>query len=87
VVVGTRGSKAAKPLAPKFADATRTTAKVRVGNGRNVGLVKAAGHGPAGRGGDTDGVPNAFDIDTAVANYLEASCSRSPTARRSTAAA
>jgi hypothetical protein len=69
-------AKTAKPLNARFADATRTTTKVPAGNGRNFGLVKATGHGPGGRGGDTDGdgVPNAFDIDVdgdKVLNPLE----------------
>jgi hypothetical protein len=68
-------AKAGK-VAAKFVDAARTTAKSIPGNGRNFGLVKASGHGPAGRGGDTDGdgVPNAFDIDVdgdKVLNPLE----------------
>ena len=71
-------AKTAKPLAARFADGSRTTSgrAVPAGNGRNFGLVRSTGHGPAGRGGDTDGdgVPNAFDIDVdgdKVLNPLE----------------
>ena len=49
-------AKARKPVAAKFVDAKRTTARgaTPAGNGRNFGLLRSKGHGPAGRGGDTD---------------------------------
>ena len=80
-------AKARKPVAAKFVDAKRTTARgaTPAGNGRNFGLLRSKGHGRAGRGGDTDrdGVPNPFDIDAdgdLILNPLERAAAKTPRA-------